>query len=290
MHCYMQLSPPAQRDYKNSLAFACAAYSIQLLVFLYRQRLSNSAMASGAVQKRVEVTNGLDLIWESRVLYADILFSFRECHDVCLHSQLFSSDIILKIDQCAVDFRQLSFDTVTIAKRVSNQWLDVAITFFENIDQADDPKEMLKLLGDQARELARCFKLIAAWARNLAGRFHAAQDGTIKEAEVFKQAFEAAHTEAESVRQQAQEELDKASKTRAKHASSESGWKHAQIWLSWCPIAHVVTGPGAHAAKKKHAKSAELEAEAREKLRKTQQQLEEKRSQHEKAKVHIHYN
>ena len=152
-------------------------------------------------QRKLEVTNGLDLIWESRSLYAEILFSFRECHDVCVSSKLFGNDIILQIDQCAVDFRQLSFDTVTIAKRVSNQWLDSAIAFFENIDDVDDPKEMLQLLGSQARELAQCFKLIAAWARNLAARFHAAQDDTIREAKEFKQAFEAAQRQAESVKE-----------------------------------------------------------------------------------------
>ena len=84
--------------------------------------------------------------------------------------------------------------------------MDVAIAFFSNIDDADSPQDMLKLLGDQARELAiaRCFKLIAAWARDLGGWFHQAQDGTIREAEEFKQEFAAAQKRAESVRAQAQ--------------------------------------------------------------------------------------
>ena len=140
--------------------------------------------SSNEVQKKVETTNGLDLIWESRALYADILFSFRECHDLCVSSGLFTKEIILQVDQCAVDFRQLSLDTVTVAKRVSNQWLGSATTFFENIDYVDKPEKMLKLLGNQPRELARCFKVIAAWARDLGGRFYEAQGGIIKEAKV----------------------------------------------------------------------------------------------------------
>ena len=60
---------------------------------------------SKAAQKKLEVMNGLDLIWESRSLYADILYSFRECHDVVVASGLFTTDIILQIDQCGVDFR-----------------------------------------------------------------------------------------------------------------------------------------------------------------------------------------
>lgn len=233
-----------------------------------------------------ETNEGLDFIWESRTLYADILYSFRECHDVCLHSELFTKGIILKIDQCAVDFRQLSFDTVTIAKSVSNQWLDVAITFFENIDDADDPKEMLKLLGDQAREIAQCFKLIAAWAGNIAGRFHEAQDGIIKEA---KQAYEAAQKEAEYIQQVAKEEYARAERLRnAEH--SEGEWKTAQAFLSWIPlvsqVSQMMTAPGVALAKERVAKASELEAEARDKLRKTDQELQQKRSQNKKAQVY----
>ena len=242
---------------------------------------------SKAVQQKIEETNGLDLIWKSRALYAEILFCFRECHDVCVQSKLFTNDIILQIDQCAVDFRQLSFDTVTIAKRVSNQWLDTAITFFENIDDVDDPKEMLQLLGDQARELAKCFKLIAAWARNLGGRFHEAQDGTIREAEEFKREFEAAVQRAESVKKQAEEKLSKAKKLRQTAQDSEDSWKTASVALSWIPVSFLVTGPGMAIAEKKTAEATQLEARANEELRKSEHELEKRKSQNEKAKVLI---
>ena len=71
---------------------------------------------STQAQITVEPTNGLELIWQSHALYADILYSFKECHDLCMNSKLFADDIILQVDQCAVDFRQLSLDTVTVAK------------------------------------------------------------------------------------------------------------------------------------------------------------------------------
>lgn len=238
---------------------------------------------SKAVQQKIEETNGLDLIWKSRALYAEILFCFRECHDVCVQSKLFTNDIILQIDQCAVDFRQLSFDTVTIAKRVSNQWLDGAITFFENIDDVDDPKERLQLLGDQARG-TKCFKLIAAWARNLALRFHEAQDGTIKEVEEFIREFEVAVQRAESVKKQAEEKLSK-----ARHAAqdSEDSRKTASVALSWIPVSFLVTGSGMAIAEKKTAEATQLEARANEELRKSEHELEKRKSQNEKAKVLI---
>ena len=232
---------------------------------------------SKAVQQE---TYGLDLIWKSRVLHAEILLCFRECHDVCIQSKLFTNDIILQIDQCAVDFRQLSFDTVTIAKRVSNQWLDGAITFFENIDDVDDPKEMLQLLGSQARG-NECFKLIAAWAKNLALRFHEAQGGTIKEVEEFRMQFEAAVQRAESVRKQAEEKLSKA---RQAAQDSEDSWKTASVALSWMPVSFLVTGPGMAIAEKKTAEATQL---ANEELRKSEHEFGKRKSQNEKAKVLI---
>lgn len=240
---------------------------------------------STTVTKKLEKTNGLDLIWESRALYAEILFAFRECHDLCVSSKLFSDDITLQVDQCAVDFRQMSLDTVTVAKRVSNQWLDTAITFFENIDDVDDPKEMLILLGSQAKELAQCFKVIAAWARDLAGRFHKAQDGTIQEAKEFKEKFEAALQRAEDVEKQVKEEVAKARKAREQAQETESKWNICRIALSWNPIGLAVTSIGSSIAGSATAEANKIEEEAKDRLSEAQRNIEKKSSDNEKAKV-----
>ncbi len=234
-----------------------------------------------------EGQNGLDQIWESRALYADILFSFRECHDLCVQSKLFTKEIILQIDQCAVDFRQLSLDTVSIAKRVSNQWLDSTLTFYENIDDVDDPKEMLILLGNQARDLGYCFKIIAAWARDLSGRFHEAQDGTIKEAEEFKAAFKAASERAKKFQEELDVAHDKAEKRRENAKSVEEKWNTARLAVSWIPIGLVVTSIGCSVAQSKVAEASKLEEEAAERLRKAKEELDKKTSQREKAEVHF---
>lgn len=158
-----------------------------------------------------------------------ILYCFRECHDLCVKSGLFTNDVILQVDQCAI---------------VSNQWLDSAITFFENIGDFEktDRVEMLHLLGVQARELAKCFKVIAAWARDLAGRFHTAQDGTLKEVKEFTEAFEDAVQRAQDVKGQISRELERASQLRQKAEEAENQWKTALVEVSWSPIGALVTG------------------------------------------------
>ena len=113
-----------------------------------------------------------------------------------------------------MDFRQLSMATVTVARRVSIQWPDEAIDFFENIDDEENPALALRTLGNQARELARCFHVIAAWARDLCGRFHKAQNGTIMEAEDFKDAFREAETLAVKNERELQSKFEEAKNLR----------------------------------------------------------------------------
>ena len=242
---------------------------------------------SKELSKKSELT-GLEYIWASRAQYADILFCFRECHDLCVNSGLFKKDTILAIDQCAVDFRQLSLDTVTVAKRVSTQWLDVAIAFFKNIDDAEDPAEMLKLLSGQAKELAKCFKAIAAWARDLCGRLHQAQDGTIQEAEEFKQKFQAAEQRAKMLNEEMDESFKKAEKKRKDAKGVEDTWRTCQIWLSWNPVGLLVTSIGANVAENATIEAKELADKAHEKLGKSEAELKQKKDQNDRAKVTLH--
>ena len=240
---------------------------------------------SKAAQEKVEVLNGLDLIWDSRAIIADILYHFREFHDLCVESKLFKDKTILNIDQCAVDFRQISFDTVTVAKRVSKQWLDSTIAFFENIDDVDDPREMLILLGRQAGDLASCFKIIAAWSRDLAGRFHQAQDGTVKEVKEFQDKFKEAEARAVDIKKQIEEKHAEAQQDREKAKDSERTWKAAVISLAWIPFGFVVTAIGASFAEGRADEMAKKAAETDEKLKTAQKELQQRTSQHERAKV-----
>ena len=78
---------------------------------------------STPVQEKLEKSTGLDLIWESRSLYAEILFCFRECHDICVHSKLFSDETILAVDQCGARGPQLRI-FVDVIRNLFESWLD----------------------------------------------------------------------------------------------------------------------------------------------------------------------
>ena len=235
------------------------------------------AMASKDVQ-----INVLDQMFESQ---ADILSSFQQCHDLCVQSRLFSDDIILQIDKCAVDFRQLSLDTVTVIERVSNQWLDEVITLFKSIDTIDDPPKSLVLLGEQARDFARCFKIIAAWARDICAKFHQAQDDTIKEAKEFKASFKAAVDRAKRFEEEVDEQHTRAEKCRKDAKSTEDKWRTARLALFWSPLALVTTSIGTSAAESRVAEASKRESRAAEELWKAKEDLHKKESQNEKAKV-----
>ena len=240
-----------------------------------------------AVEVKNESLTGLELILQSRALFADLMLKFRECHDLCKESKLFTPEVMLEIDTCAVTFRKMCLDTVTVARLISDQWLDSTIMFFENITKMDKEglKSMLQTLGGQAKEIGTLFKVIAAWARHLAGKFHEIQQDTIKEAEEFKDKFAEAKQAAEKVRDQVKKQRDKMKKTYENAESVESGWKTAQVWLSWNPIGAIVTAFGTSAASKSAKKAKELDDEANRKLNAAMKEFRRRERQSDKAKV-----
>ena len=255
------------------------------------------AVASGVhfaeVSEKLANSSGLDLIWNSRVIYAEILFCFRECHDLCVSSKLFKKEVILNVDQCAVDFRQLSLDSVSVANRVSKQWLDTALVLFKNIRKITNPKDLLELLGTQARELSFCFKVIAAWARDLGGRFHRAQDRTIKKTEEFKKVFEEAVHDGKKVIKDLKEKHDKAtraSKLLKDKKDCDDYWMFRRIEVSWNPLHYIWSRIGASVAESRSLEASKLEKSGADKLRKAEAELIGRKSQNEKAKVRTKIN
>ena len=242
------------------------------------------------VEERAEIDNGLDMMWNSQELIVDIVFSFREFRDLCIHSQLFSSDVILQIDQCAIDFRQLSSITVTVAKRVSNVWLDTAILFFEHIDSFDKPSEMLILLGDQAQEFAICFKIIAAWARHLAAKFHETQDETIQEVEEFRVKFESAVVVATESKEQRQKEYKLATEHRIK--AEEIEYSHKKRESEGGLLSFFTSTIRAMFSERRTGELLIKERMVNNKLAEAVKKLQEVKSRNEKAKViiiQVHY-
>lgn len=230
-----------------------------------------------------------DLVWESvQCLHSEILSCFRECHDLCVSSGLFSNDLVLQVDQSAVDFRQLSLDTVTVVRRVSGQLLEAAITFFRNFgcDGAYNSAEMLRL-RTQAREVATGFKAIAAWSRDLSGRFHGVQKATNEEAKEFKRRCQIAQENADRDTDRKKESYDRAATLREEAEEEEEKWRDANRALFWVPIANIVTGIGTSVSASKTAEAERLEQGAEEKLRISMRELKMRTLENEKAKVYL---
>ena len=222
---------------------------------------------------------------ESRVAFGDILFLFRQCHDVCEQSGLFQKNTIMKIDQCGVDFRQLSLDTATIARKVSSMWLDLALVLFKNIDDVEDPREMLQLLGSQAGELAMCFRTISGWAREISGRIHDAIGSSVREAEVFKREYSIAQERAEGIEKEMQTNLSKAQKRYEKALGEKKLWNFALLMSCRNPVAIIVTSIGSIIAWKKTITARELERKADEELATAATQMAECKDENAKAQV-----
>ena len=169
----------------NSTCFKKALYN-----YLHKTAI---IMADSAVAKKGDKkSNGIDLLKQSKDLFPVIMYHFREFHDLCMHSGLYPPHSVIDIDTIAITFRKLGYDTATVATVVSNQWLESTIMFYQNLDDfgPGDLKSMLILLGGQAKELSKIFKIIARWTSWMAGDFHDAQIDTIKHLPVLKKKIE----------------------------------------------------------------------------------------------------
>ena len=155
------------------------------------------------------------LIKDSKLLFGNILYHFREVHDLCELSGIYSKESLKEIDTIAITFRKMGQDTATVARMVADQWLDSTIMFYESIDDlgADDIKSMLELLGGQAKELGKIFKVLACSTAWMAGRFHDEQTENVKEVQQYKDKFEAAFVQATSAEKNAQRAAERAKAT-----------------------------------------------------------------------------
>lgn len=230
---------------------------------------------------------GLQCMLDSHTLFTEILLGFQECHDVCLRSKLFTDETVLSLDQCGIEFRQLLMGTTRIAGRVSNQWLEVVINLFENINDIDDPSEILQLLAIQARELSWSFHLIAAWGRSLNRKFSILKGspGNTKASDIFTNEFQKAIDMAKNANIEANVKYFDAQKDLG---SKERVWQIATFILSTTPRVYGLYSIVSRGANKAHEwveKAKEIEAAAQIELQKSYYFLNDKISDSDKAKV-----
>ena len=227
-----------------------------------------------------ENLESLELLWKSDAGVSDALRKFRDCHDLC---KVVGDNIVLKVDQCAIDFRHLSLESASVAKRISIQWLDTAIMVFENLKEMDDSAKsmMYKTLGDQAKELSCCFKMFALWAKDVSGRFLRAQDGTIREAKDFMNSVEAE----QALLKDLEKENETVSNYRKECEASENTWaskiKEARTFSAYAlNLTRLLSS----------AENRLLDAQKSEQIvvkdmKQIQKKLDERKHHYEKAKV-----
>ena len=129
--------------------------------------------------------------------HSSILKSFRECYSLCVQSGLFSPDAIQQVSRCSLGFVQLSQGTIAVVSRIS-YWLESIISFYRNVDHDNNPTETLKCLGREARDIAKCFKVIAQSGRQRSGDFHAMNDRISRDAERIRRQHQKAQDRADS--------------------------------------------------------------------------------------------
>ena len=234
-----------------------------------------------------KTVSGVELLEQSKALCSAALGGFRENHDLCAKSGFFSKKTLLEVDTCAVDFRSLGLNTATVAKTVSNQWLDTVLIFYKNIADLDKDSivELLKTLGGQAEELAQVFKVIAAWSRNLAGRMHEACVDTENEAEAFVKHFKEVVEDDQRVVDTAKANLDAAKAKYQSAKDDEHKWAVAQLATSWNLIGLIVTSIGLACAEAAVSSAAKAEAKAEQGLANSTRILEAAETKEKKAEV-----
>ena len=245
-------------------------------------------MADSAVAKKDDKSvSGIDLIKSSKALFSNILYHFREIHDLCKQSHLYSDHSIIEIDTIAIAFRKLGRDTATVATVVSNQWLDSTIMFYQNIADfgADDLKSMLILLGGQAKELSKIFKVIAKWSAWMAAEFHDAQTDTVKDVKAFKDKFEKALKEAKKVEKAAEETVARAKNTLAEKRSEEEHWRVVAAATSWIPLVDIGTMIKYHATQEEYFDAEHAEDQAEDKLDAAKEKLSKAQTDNARAQV-----
>ena len=226
----------------------------------------------------------LNILKKVQALHADAVSSFRECHNLCVSSKLFSRDTIKLVDQCAYNFRLLSLSTVTVSEKVSG-WMRQTITFFKYINSEASPKQKYIEIAKKAKDIAKCFKVIAAWGRVVSGKLHEAQDCLKEEVDEFQQEFEAAEQEAKYAEERKKEKYRKAARIRAHAEATERAWKAALEETEWSPIGGAIAGIGTAVISNNTSEAVSLEQDAKEEYDRASKRLRKRTREYNKAKV-----
>ena len=139
-----------------------------------------SKLNSGSIDIAEENLDGLESLRRSLKYFKDGLIQFRVCHDLCLTSDLLDSEANYNLDQCAIDFRQLSICVASLAEKIASLWCKTCALFYKNFDKiTGNPKKVLENIAQQAEELKKGFEHLKDRAGRLADKFSSIQCYTL---------------------------------------------------------------------------------------------------------------
>lgn len=235
----------------------------------------------------------MEAIKDAGALFAESLHQFRVCHDLLQASKLFSDQEIQEMDKCAISFRELGLTTCTLARVSSDQFLDSAILYYENLEyfSESESEATTKLLIGQAGDLNRAYQVISIWATNLSEQFHKTGTGAIKESEEMVARFQAALEKALEIKQAAEEQARKSSKV-CKDTSKDTDEDMGEASAKKRPSAKAASKSKAmvamdvgHKVKEPVCEKHHLKELGDQKLREASAKLEQAKSNESKAKV-----
>ncbi len=149
-----------------------------MFLHLETQRLCTTTMDENAYSAG-------QLLVESRETYSSVMSLFQQIHDLILRSGLFvtSSSFMTSLDQSALSFHSLGLHIVSLASKISDQWIDEVLSFYKNLSKNAPRRNtsQLEFLGGQTKIQGHLFRVIVEWLRDLAGRVHSANEDYKKE-------------------------------------------------------------------------------------------------------------
>lgn len=117
-------------------------------------------------------TDGLEVLRWSLEYFKYGLIQFRVCHDFCLPSGLLDSEATINLDQCAIDFRQLSICVASLAEKIASLWCTTCVMFYKNFDKiSGNPSKILDNMANQAKDLNLGFEHIKTQSGSLVNKF-----------------------------------------------------------------------------------------------------------------------
>lgn len=209
----------------------------------------------------------------------DIYFAFQEGHYLMVEAK-FEEKIIFAVDQCGLDFRQISLKTNTMADQIASRWCTTAIMLLKtlDLDTPDEVKDILEMVANQAADLSKGFKKIAEWARALAGRLETSTRTVTVEIAEFEARFQ-------EIKDRAEKEMEKRSKEYEKARKHLEKQEHDSFWwsvFSWVPVVGWVGS----AIADKHLQNAEkIEDEYQSKLQESKRKLAAAKDRNERAQI-----